>query len=520
MAEENHSKTNTPAVTGKHTGMSSGKRVAIGLNVILQALIVFAIVIAINFVSFRRFKRWDYSRNQTFALSSQTTSLLGSLQKPVQVIIYFSGSGGFGQIYPDTIGLLREYEYASKRKLTVEQVDPYRNPQRANELIEKYKISEMENIVIVDYDGKSKFVEAKDMADIEGGGMNPFNPQPPQVKAFKGEAAVTSALLELVEGKAQKLYYTTGHGEVDIVEQGKAKPDDASVIGEMFKRSNIKYEKLGLMDSERVPEDATSLLIFGPKQDFTEREIGLLNDYWNNKGRVSVLLRGNVKTPRLAAWLAQNGVTVQPGRIFAQAAVRNPLTGERLIQVVSYGAGTFTSENKNITGALTEQNATFPGPTAALDIDRSKQGYRFNVLAQSAKQFWLDVDPFDEKTAPERDPAREKEGPFTLAVAVEKGGVEGVKVDTSRMIVVANAEFLTDGGLQQSSDGLEFGLNGINWALSREQSVGVGIPPKEKKLVALTLDESEQRKLALGIMGALPGLVAVFGFISWFQRRR
>jgi hypothetical protein len=48
----------------------------------------------------------------------------------------------------------------------------------------------------------------------------------------------------------------------------------------------------------------------------------------------------------------------------------------------------------------------------------------------------------------------------------------------------------------------------------------VGIPPKEKKLVALTLDEPAQRKLAAGVMGALPGLVALFGFISWFQRRR
>ncbi len=517
MAEETNSK--APAPAAKAAGMSSGKRVVIGLNVLLQAVIVLAILLAINFVSFRRFKRWDFSRSQKFALSSQTKSLLGSLQKPVRFIVYFSGSNGVGQIAPDIGNLLREYEYASNHKLSVEQVDPYRNPQRANELVEKYKIAEMENIVIVDYDGKSKFVEARDMVEMEGGEMNPFNPQPPQIKAFKGEAAVTGALLELVEGKPQKMYYTSGHGEVDIVDDFGGKPDSSSALAEMFKRSNIKFDKLSLMDSERVPEDATSLLIFGPKQDLTEREIGLLNDYWNNKGHVMVLLRGGSKTPRLNAWLAEVGITVQPGRLFAQVAGRTA-TGERVIQVVDYGAGKFTAENKTITGELSEQDAIFFGATGALDIDRSKTDLRFQVLAQSAKQFWLDVDPFDGKTAPQRDPAREKEGPFTLAVAVEKGGVEGVKVDTSRLIVVANSGFLTDNGLQTFGGGLDFALNGANWVLKREQSVGVGIPPKEKKHNALTLQESEQRKLAFAVMLGLPGIVGIFGIISWFQRRR
>src|SRR5262249_45180738 len=159
----------------------------------------------------------------------------------------------------------------------------------------------------------------KDMADMEGGAMNPFNPQPAQVKAFKGESAVTGALLELVEGKPQKIYYTAGHGEVDIVEQSKGKPDEAFLMAEMVKRSNSKYDKLSRVDRERVPEAATSFLIFGPKKDFTDREISLLNDYWNNKGRLFTLLRGGQKTPRLAAWLAQNGVTVLPGRLFVQA---------------------------------------------------------------------------------------------------------------------------------------------------------------------------------------------------------
>ena len=87
MAEETESH-------AKHSsGMTSGKRFAIGVNVVIQVLIVVFIVALINFISFRRFVRWDFTRDQKFALSSQTKNLLGSLQKPVKAIVYFSGGG-------------------------------------------------------------------------------------------------------------------------------------------------------------------------------------------------------------------------------------------------------------------------------------------------------------------------------------------------------------------------------------------------------------------------------------------
>jgi hypothetical protein len=42
--------------------------------------------------------------------------LLASLQKPVSAIVIFAGGGAAGQIAPDVMALLKEYEYASKQK--------------------------------------------------------------------------------------------------------------------------------------------------------------------------------------------------------------------------------------------------------------------------------------------------------------------------------------------------------------------------------------------------------------------
>src|SRR5258708_15628368 len=84
------------------------KRLQIGLNVILQVVILTAIVLFVNYLSFRHFKRWDFSRSQKFALSPQTKSLLKNLPKPVKAIVFFNGEAGSNQIYPDVLSLLQE----------------------------------------------------------------------------------------------------------------------------------------------------------------------------------------------------------------------------------------------------------------------------------------------------------------------------------------------------------------------------------------------------------------------------
>jgi hypothetical protein len=503
------------------TGMTSGKRVAIGANVVFQIIILLLIVGMINFVSMRRFARWDFSRSQTFALSSQTKGLLSGIDKPVQAIVYFSGAGVYGQIYPDVIGLLREYEYASGRKVSVEEVNPYRNLTRAKELAEKYRFAGEENIVILDYDGKSKFVNAQDMADMDMGNM--MMQQPPRVTAFKGESAITSALLELVEGRTPKLYFTSGHGEAEVREGARPENPDASVVlAEYLKRSNIQFETVQLLDIERIPEDAGGLFVFGPKQDFSEREIELLDQFWRNKGRLYILLNGPAKLPRLHAWLQQNGVTPGPGRLIRTVTVLNLASGQRDTRVQGSGEGRFLPEGATVTRELAGVNAFFFGPTTSLDLDFSKtttDQIRFTALAQVNKEFWSELDGIAGPAIPQRDPDREKEGPFTVAVALEKGAMEGVKVDTSRMIVVGNSGFLTDGGLTQFEGGLDFALFTVNWLLDRDENLGGGIPPKEKKLTSLTLDEAKLRQLAYAVVLGLPGLVAIFGIVSWVQRR-
>ncbi|MEA3212067.1 MAG: gliding motility-associatede transport system auxiliary component [Chthoniobacter sp.] len=494
------------------------QRFQIGLNVLIQLLIVTGIVTMINYLSFRHFKRWDFSRDQKYALSSQTKNVLSSLKKPVKAVIFFSSAS---EITADVNALLREYEYASDRKFNTEVVDPFRNFTRASELQTKYKFGANENILILDYEGKNKFVNAADMADFD-------QPDPmammtgdvqPRIKAFKGEQAITSALLELIQDKPNKIYLLTGHGEPDLNGQ------ELKIFGESLKRQNIQIAPLNLLNVNRIPEDARGLIICGPKYDFSELEMKLLSDFWDKKGRIFVLLNPYVKTPRLAGFLIQQGVIPQDDRVIRTGTfLKMDASGSPELATGSIKEAVFVVQDSrtNVTKDLVGASKKLPGVTQSLALDRTKETtakVKLTPLLAAGEGFWGETDPVDSEDRPAFfDPKKDHMGPLTLAAAVEKGGVADVKVDTSRLVVIGNAELLSNNGYRLSEGiTLDLAVNALNWLLDREELIG--IPPKEKRSIALSLNEKQLRTIALVVMGIVPGCVAMLGLLTWWQRR-
>jgi len=499
------------------------QRFQIGLNVLIQLLVFGGIVIMLNYLSFRHFKRWDFSRDHKYALSSQTKSLLGSLKKPVKTVIFFSGAA---EIAPDIGALLREYEFASHGMFTTEVVDPYRNITRATELATKYKIRENDNIVILDYDGRNKFVNASEMADFEQPDQLSvmMGQAQPKLKAFKGEQAITSALLELTEGKPNKVYYVTSHGEPDLNGQ------DLKVFNDFLKRQNIQVSPLNLLNVNSVPEDARAVIICGPKYDLSELEIKLIHDFWESrKGRLFILLNPYAKTLRLADWLITQGITPQEDRLIRTGAfiAIDQAAGTQQVKTgtISQAAFVIHDSGTSITSKdLVGVSKQLLGATESLLLDQTKETtakMKFFPLLESGEGFWGETDPTDTAERPAYfDPKKDHIGPLNIAVAAEKGGVADrrVKVDTSRLVVVGNAELLGNNAYRLSEGiNIDFAVNALNWLLDREQLIG--IPPKEKKSVALSLDETQLRNLAIVLMVGVPGFVALLGVLNWWQRR-
>src|SRR6201987_1514455 len=211
-------------------------RIRIGLNVLVQIVLILFLAAMVNSFAFKHYKRWDFSRDQKYALSDKTKRFLNTLKNKMRITVFFAPNT---PITADVQNLLTEYQYAGKGKIDIEQIDPERNLSRAKELFDKYKVVTDESLLLLDYEGRNKTVKASEMADVEQSGMA-FG-ESPRVAAFKGEQAITSAMIDLVEGKKNVVGYLIGHKEPPIADAppGGASNSPVSILKTFIENENI-----------------------------------------------------------------------------------------------------------------------------------------------------------------------------------------------------------------------------------------------------------------------------------------
>jgi hypothetical protein len=281
-------------------------------------------------------------------------------------------------------------------------------------------------------------------------------------------------------------------------------------------------EKLSLNNVDVIPAESTGLMVFGPTSDFSERDIKLLSDYWNHKGRLFIFLNPLGQTPRLDEWLSKQGITAQRDRVLKTGMKPEMNENNQLVlrNGIMLASGIFIPGARSITREVAGENIDLLGATESLKLDNGKaaeQGAHLTPLLESGQGFWGETE-LEGTTQIYFDANKDHAGPLTLAAAAEKGGIEDqrVKVDTARMIVTGNSGFITNDGLRLSGVGLDFILNAINWAFNRE--VIAGIPPKPKEMLKLSIDEQKMDTLALTVLLYIPACVGVIGFLVWGER--
>ena len=486
-------------------------RLEVGFNIIFQLVLVVAGIAMLNWMGNKYYARWDWSRGKNTTLSPQTKALLGGLEKPVQAIVMFAN---VGEAEADAQSLLREYQFAAKKdRFTVEEVDPYANLARAKDLQAQFKFGANENVVIFTYDGRHKFVNSGDLAEMEQMDQMTMmmSRRQPQMIGFKGEQVFTSTLLELTETKQNKIYLIGGHGEYDSTSK------EIAGFGEFLSRQNLKSETLKLADKDKIPDDASLLAILGPRFDYSERDLKLLTEFWEKNGRIFIGTGWtNGKTPNLNEWLAARGVRPQN-----DAVIRVVSNG--VIAQIYPAEGIVINQGSPITKELNDVDTQLYGPTQSLQLDRNLEKVaqlRLTGLLAAPEGFWgeTEYNPGDRTTVPMFDPKKDHMGPLTLGVAVERGGSADpkVKLETSRMVVFGNGDFLTDKGLQVGQASLELALNSINWLLNRENLIS--IPPKVKEKQSLKLTDTQVSTIRWWVMVFIPLMIAVFGLYHLMWR--
>jgi hypothetical protein len=479
---------------------SSSRRWTIGATVLVSCLTLLALLIMVNYLSSRHFKRFNLSADERHKLSPLTLQLLKSLTNQVKVTVFFDPEN---DLYSSVKEMLDEYRLVSP-KLDVEYVDYVRWPERGALVKAQYKLSSVtdRDLVIFESGGRPpRIVYDKELSEYDLSGV--FAGREARRTGFKGEQFFTLAIVSVTEGKQFKAYFLQGNGEHD--------PDseDESLgylkFRSVLQEKNIAVEPLSLLTAD-VPSDCQLLVIAGPRTHLQPAELKRIDAYLNHGGRAFILLMNpllpDVKESGLESMLANWGVEVGDNLVidreqnkadaskviltpfFGQHAIVNPLQGSRLALVMPH--------------SVRQQ----PGDSRKTDTTRVSE------LIFTSK----------EGAAVNNRGVKEIEGAVPLAVAVEKGIIQGVGPDRgSTRIVVAGDSFFLGNAAIESEANRDFASLAVNWLLDRTQLLAIGPRPVHSYKIAMT--ESQMRKVRWILLGGMPGAVMLLGGLVWLRRR-
>lgn len=481
----------------------TGIKVGIGIQII-AVLVIYALL---NYLGFVHYERRDFSRSQKFSLAGQTRAVLKEFKAPLEIIIVSSPTflSPVSQIFGDLRSLMNEMLFNKRDGLRVEYVDPTRNLSRVQDLQAKYKLTSLDNLIILDYDGRHRLLNIAEMGDFD---LSPLaQGGQPVLLAFRGEQLLTSALLALLKPDAETVYFLTGHGE-------PTPQADLSNLAEAISQQNAVVKTISLSSTDAMPTDASALILVALKSDLDEREAAVIGAWLRGGGKMLVLLDPNSHTPRLHAMLGNSGIIPRDDRVLR--LIQLPLATGILRDVTAH-----VLPNAEVTRRLEGMNLLFPGATQSLGFDKAvaeQEKIRIRPLVEAAEEFWGETAylPNLPGGVAYQD-GLDNGQPLTIGASADRDAVENdlVGVQSSRLIVMGSSQFAFNAALNRP--GLDLLVGCVNSLIDR--GTVSGITPKNATRFSLQLTDAQMSRLALLVVVGIPSLVALLGLVVWLRRR-
>jgi hypothetical protein len=477
------------------------RRFGIGLNVAFQLLLCIVLFGIANYLGYRHFVRHDLTPNGDYTISESTEGYLKKISKDVEITLVFMRDS---PIMQDVRALVDEFRRTKKSRIKTSEIDPARDVERAEQLKVKHGISLKGNGILVRANNKNRFIPEEEII-IKGLNRDRDNPS----VDFRGEDALISAIMGLIEGEARKFYFVTGKGATTQAGSELA----YLALAELGRQQNFEVLPLDLAEANSIPEDASGLLIVGAKYDLNDHEFQLLTSYWAQKrAAILVLLDPSGETPRLRQFLQENGVSPRRDRVlYAESTSTGP--------VKQFSVQTWFLADSPISRPFTEVAGVLSGQTQSLALDTDSSTLRSHhilvtPLVDAADRFWGEADFAAELP---RVDASDTKPPVHVAASVERGAVsdERLRVDSARMVVIGNASMLdpaTRLGVHQ-----DFISSSLNWMINRERLIGV--TPKPITAFRIQLTEEQRKQIFWVTCFLMPGAVLGMGLLIWSHRR-
>ena len=503
------------ANTTKPQPSRSTYRATLAISVVLGL----GILALVNYIGSRRYARFDWTTTHRYSLSDKTANVLKDLKTPVQVTVFMTGGT---PLYPEVDELLKRYR-AKSPMLTVETLDPTRNPARAKTFVEEMGLR---NFAVVFRAGDKKKIVTEDRI-VEYDYTRARMGGDPSVKSFRGEQEFTSAILAVTQGKAPKVLFTSGHGERAF--DAARSREGFSEVAESLKADNCAVETWASLGAAAVPEGADLVVVAGPRSPFTEAERDVLKKYLDAGGRALLFLDvefrpGAARTLSdfgLVPLLSSMGMTLDSD-VVVDPKNALPMMGAETVFAKSYRA-------HPVTKLLTGMPVVFPLARSVSVEKAPVAGWKATPLVETSGDGWGETNLADlEKSGHPKKDDKDVPGPVTLAAAVESdetpgaaaaGGAKpaGAPKKKGRVVVFGDADWASNAGIANAANRLLLS-SAANWALERESLVA--IPPKSADQLAVTLTRRDIGQVAFVVMLLLPLAAIAMGVAIWARRRK
>jgi ABC-2 type transport system permease protein len=493
---------------GPSPSFSVGRKWSLSLNVLVSTAAALALALMVNYASARHFyKRFQWSNNALAKMSPQTLAVLKSLTNEVRVIVYYDSKA---PLYDSVVALLKEYKTLSPR-ISV-QITDYKRDSAAGELVKAaYKLSMItdKDLVIFDCNGKSKFVDQSELSDVDLQPLITGKSREVKRTTFKGELLFTSAILNVTSARALRAYFLEGHGE-QSPESTEAQ-FGFSKFATVLKQNNIVASRLTLLGTNEVPSDCSLLIIAGPSTPMAENELGKIDQYLSQGGRLLALFNfyGLNKNPGLERILAGWGVAVGNDVV---RDIRNSTAGSRGQDVI-----TSAFSEHPIVKPLYETRLHMIVPRSISRVPGlpGTDAPTVEALVFTSAEGSIVTDIRDRVPYPH---VTDLVTNVPLAVAVEKGSIPNLSAErgTTRMVVVGDSVFLGNQMIDSAAN-RDFAQHAVNWLLDR--SVLLAVPPRPIKEFKLTMTKSQLAATQWILLAGMPGFVLLVGLGVWVRRR-
>ena len=493
-----------------------------GTNALIATLSVIVILGLINFLAVRYGGRVDLTENQLFTLSPMSQQVVKNLEQPVKVWLFAPIPN------PTDRELLDNYRrYGSK--LEFEFVDPQLQPS----LAQKFNI-QYPGEVYLEYGTERQLVQT--ISDSER----------------LSEVKLTNAIERITSDRNYVIYFLQGHGERPLEEVEGGISQAVSAI----KEKNFTVQPLNLAERSQIPEDASLIVIAGPKRPLFEPEVQALRGYLGKGGSLLVMVDPDAN-PGLDSLLADWGVKLN-NQIVIDGSGRLQGLGPATTLVTNYG-------NHPITQNFGNGFSIYPlaRPVEANPV----QGIRETPLILTNDQSWAENNPEAQPLEFNQDKG-DRPGPLVLGVALtgkvpDETALSQPKPESmispeatptptptpketpdasptptpqqsattspganpktlnqeARLIVYGNSNFITNGLFAQPQVlNSDLFLNSVSW-LSRQNEKTLSIRPKEQKSRRINLTPIQAGLLGWTALAIVPFFGLITATIMWWRRR-